>query len=411
MKQRYNKLDHALCVRAVLEAFDGKWLRGDVIQLVNKYGGVAYGRLKQEQRTGDCWAKLEAAEGIAFELEQRIEDLVNGDLDALDLEPVRVHERPDGMTGKMRKIADLCPMHQLVGHLVKLGLDPLLKAQIEWGQCASIPGRGQTGLKRRVERWLRRKNLNIQHGKKTDVSNAYGSLMYLVVIAFIAKAIPAARWILCTLYALARVAPDGHLIIGGYLDGWLFNLAMSYAVRYVLSLEKERRGQRRRLVCRVVTHMDDFGLLGSRKADVVSAARKLARWMERNLGLHLKLGAEVDFLSTKEEHRRRKASSPARRGCPALDMGGFRVHRTYTTVRKCIFRRVRRAYLRAGADIAAGKPIQLKRAQRAGSYYGYFKHTASRRVRKRLDADIVKKLCGFAVARQTIKVRRKPYAA
>lgn len=398
MKQRYNALTHELCVQAVLEAFDGKWMRRDVMQLINKYGGVSYGRLKEEKQTGCINARLEAAEGIAYELEQRVLDLMDGDPEALDLEPVVVRERPDGMTGKIRKIADLCPMHQLVGHLIKLGLDPLLKARIEWGQCASVPGRGQTGLKRRVERWLRRKSLHIRHAKKTDVSNAYGSLMYAAIIVFISAEIPSARWIMVTLYALGKVAPGGHLIIGGYLDGWLFNLAMSYAVRYVLSLSKERRGQKTPLVVRVVTHMDDFGLLGRRKADVVSAARKLARWMACSFALTLKLGKDTEFLSFEEEHRRRKETSPAKRGCPSLDMGGYRMHRSYTTMRKRIFLRVRRVYLRAGRDVEAGRKIKLKRAQRAGSYSGYFKHTASRRVQETLNVKNIKRLCGYAVS-------------
>lgn len=402
-------MTHDLCVRAALEAFDGKWLRKDVVQLTSKYSGVTYRQLKRDQETGYVFAKLEAAEGIALELEQRVLDLLGGDPDALDLEPVIVRERPDGMTGKIRKIADLCPMHQLAGHLVKLGLAPLLKARIQFGQCASVPGRGQTGLKRRVERWLRKKSLGIRHAKKTDVSNAYGSLTYDVVIRQIIKEIPSARWILCLLDALKRAAPGGHLIIGGYIDGWLFNLMMPYAVQYVLGLEKERRGQKRKLVCRAVTHMDDFGLLGSRKADVVSAARKLARWMAIKLNLHLKLGKETDFLSVEEEHKRRKEAKPAKRGCPSLDMGGYQMHRTYTTVRKCIFLRVRRAYLRAGADAAAGRKIPLKRAQRAGSYAGYFKHTASRRAQENLNVKTVKQLCGRTVSCAARK-RRAQYA-
>ena len=330
---------------------------------------------------------LEAAEGIALELEERILELLDGDEEALDLEPVKISIRPDGMTGKLREIADLSPMHQLVGHLVKLGLDPLLDARLEYGQCASIPGRGQTGLKRRVERWLWRKGLGIRCAKKTDVKHAYNSLLYTVCVGIIRQAIPAARWILVTLMALARNAPGGHLIIGGYLDAWLFNFVMSYAVRYVLSLCKERRGQKVPLVVRVVTHMDDFGLLGRREADIKSATRKLARWMEKELHLTLKPGKETKFLSVEEEHRRRKESSPAKRGCPCLDMGGFRMHRTYTTVRKCIYLRARRVYLRAGKEARRSGWMDIRRAYRIGAYYGYYKNTASRRAREKLNVD------------------------
>lgn len=409
MKQRYNELNHDLCVRAVLDAFDGKWKRQDVVALVNKYGGVRYGEIADALRRGLSWPMLEAADGVALELEQRILDLLSGDPEAMDFEPVTVRLRPDGMTGKMRAIADLCPMLQIAGHLVKLGIEPLLKAKIEYGQCASIPGRGQTGLKRRVERWLRRKSLGIRHAQKTDVSNAYGSLMYAVCIGIIRSMIPSAKWILAVLSAIAAIAPGGHLIIGGYLDAWLFNLVMSYAVRYVLSLCKQRRGQRVPLVVRVVTHMDDFGLLGKREADAKSAARRLAQWMEKELGLCLKLGASTNFLNVEEEHRRRKLSRPAQRGCPSLDMGGFRMHRTYTTIRKRIFIRGRRAYLRAGADLTAHRPVRLQRAQRVQAYYGDFKHTASRRVRGNLGVDSIKMICSGIISRAN--KRRKINAA
>ena len=400
MKQRYNELNHDLCVRAVLEAFDDKWLRRDVVQLANKYSGVGFTQLKQGKQNADMWPILEAAEGIALELEERILELLDGDEDALDLEPVKISIRPDGMTGKLREIADLSPMHQLVGHLVKLGLDPLLEARLEYGQCASIPGRGQTGLKRRVERWMRRKGLGIRCAKKTDVKHAYNSLLYDVCVGIIRQAIPAARWILATLKALARNAPGGHLIIGGYLDAWLFNFVMSYAVRYVLSLCKERRGQKVPLVVRVVTHMDDFGLLGRREADIKSATRKLARWMEKELHLTLKPGKETKFLSVEEEHHRRKESSPASRGCPCLDMGGFRIHRTYTTVRKCIYLRARRTYLRAAAEMQNKGWMYIQRAYRIGAYFGYYKHTASRRAQEELNVEKLTFLACCTVSRK-----------
>ena len=79
MKQRYNELTHDLCVRAVLEAFDDKWLRRDVVQLANKYSGVGFAQLKQGKQNADMRPILEAAEGIALELEERILELLGGE--------------------------------------------------------------------------------------------------------------------------------------------------------------------------------------------------------------------------------------------------------------------------------------------------------------------------------------------
>lgn len=412
MKQRYRELTHELCVRAVLECFDEKWRRCDVLPVVEKYGGVTLGSLMRDFETGSWNVRLDAAESIAFELEQRVLDLLDGDTDALELEPVTIRIRPDGMTGKLREIADLCVWHQLAGHLVQLGLEPLFDARMEWGQCASLPGRGQSGLKRRVERWLRRKSLGIRCAQKSDVHHAYGSLQYGVCMELVRREAPRALWILAVMQAIAEIAPGGHLIIGGYLDAWLFNFAMSYALRYVLGLTKERRGRRVALVVRATTHMDDFALLGRRRADVVSATRKLARWMERELHLVLKPGSVVEFVSLEEEHRRRKEARPAARGCPCLDMGGYRMRRSYTTVRGCIWLRARRAFLRAGSEAERTGTMRVCRSRRLGAYYGYYKNSNARKAGEKINVEALIKLAGrvtgFVARIQAMKERLKP---
>ena len=411
MKQRYRELTHELCVRAVLECFDEKWRRCDVLPVVEKYGGVNLGSLMRDFETSSWNVRLEAAESIACELEQRVLDLLDGDKDALELEPVVIRIRPDGMTGKLREIADLCVWHQLSGHLVQLGLAPLFDARMEWGQCASLPGRGQSGLKRRVERWLRRKGLGIRCAQKSDVHHAYGSLHYGVCVELVRREAPSAAWILATMQAIAEIAPGGHLIIGGYLDAWLFNFAMSYALRYVLSLAKERRGHRVPLVIRAATHMDDFALLGRGRADVLSATRKLARWMERELHLTLKPGSIVEFVSLEEEHRRRKLTRPSERGCPCLDMGGYRMRRSYTTVRGCIWLRARRSFLRAGEEAARTGTMRVCRSRRLGAYYGYYKNSNARKASEKVNADALIRLAGrvtgFVASMQTMKERSR----
>ena len=62
--------------------------------------------------------------------------------------------------------------------------------------------------------------------RKTDVVNAYASLKYDVCIELVMMEIPKARYAIGLLKYLKSVAPGGHLIIGVYLDAWLFNFAM-----------------------------------------------------------------------------------------------------------------------------------------------------------------------------------------
>lgn len=51
------------------------------------------------------------------------------------------------VVGKIRDIALLCIMHQLIGHITKLMMKPLIQARLLPTQHASIPGHGQTMLK------------------------------------------------------------------------------------------------------------------------------------------------------------------------------------------------------------------------------------------------------------------------
>ncbi len=398
MKQRYKDLDHALCVLAVLKAFEDKWDRQDVQAVVNKYAGITRRELLADVDRGNFNVKMEAAESIAYELEQRVVDLMAGDPDALDLEPVYVRQRRDGMTGKLRDIADLCIFHQLFGHLVRLGLDPLFKARILPQQHASLPDHGQVALKQQVERYLRADRLHIKAALKKDVHHAYQSTQYAVAIDLLRREIPSAAWIFAILDAMARIAPGGHLIIGGYLDAWLFNFVMSYALRYVLGLHKTRRGRSVPLVCRTPCYMDDVGLLGRRVADIKSAARKMGAWMEANLGLQWKDDGELtEFMTVQQEHQRKKAPTPAGRGCPGLDMGGFVMHRTYTTIRPRIYIRARRAYLRSGREADGTGTVNVQRARRNSAYYGYYKHTASAGAKRKYNVEKLQNLSAHVV--------------
>lgn len=97
MKQRYKELSHNLCLRAVLECFEKKWHRQDFVAVAEKYGGVSNAEIKRDEAQSAVIKKLEAADGIALELEQRILDLEDGDPEALDLDPVTERPRIDGI--------------------------------------------------------------------------------------------------------------------------------------------------------------------------------------------------------------------------------------------------------------------------------------------------------------------------
>lgn len=237
--KRFLQLTHAMCEQAVLEAFDKKWFRRDYLATVEKYGGVSRAELSRAARLNDWNPRLEVVNSIALEMEQRVEDLVEGETDDLDLEPVSVFYRIDGISMKRRELSNCCPMHQAFGHLAVIGLRPLLRAKLLPYQFASIPGKGQIALKRQVERWLRRKSLGIQHAVKLDVQGAYAHTKQAVVMDILRREIPGATWLLAVINCLLAMAPGEGLLIGGYLEAWLFNLVASYMLVKVLSYAKD----------------------------------------------------------------------------------------------------------------------------------------------------------------------------
>lgn len=304
-----------------------------------------------------------------------------------DLDAVDIHPRPDGATGKIRDVAYLCIRHQILGHIVKLGLEPLLDARILPTQHASIPGRGQTDLARQLRRFLNRK-LGIKYFEKTDCTSAYASTMYAVLIEILQKEIPRAGWIITCMRVLERNAPGGHLIIGGYLDAWLFNFAMSYALRQLLAMQKVRRGQRVPMVIRVSAYMDDCCLDGRSETAIYQATKYLREWLWKVYRIKLRATTGIIRLYSIEDEKRHKAmATPGRRGVPMIDMGGYRIGRTHITMRRRNAKRAIRCFLRAWKEYKATGTLKRQRAGQVIARNGMLENCNSYRMRQKYHVD------------------------
>lgn len=380
--KRFKPLSLELCENAVRECFEGKWKRRDVLAFVEKYAGIQRHEILLEYLTHDRTIREEAIHAIGLYLWDVLEDLVAG-YEPDDIVPVKIRQRPDGMTGKVRDIALLCILHQLIGHAAKLMMEPLLKARLLPTQHASIPGHGQTKLKDQTRR-LFLSDLGIRYFRKTDVVHAYASLQYTVIVGLVRKECPKAHELIATLEYLGRLAPDGHLIIGGYLDAWLFNFAMSYAIRYVYTLGETRRGKFIRYIIRVETFMDDFSLLSASIKGLRRASAALETWMQENLQLDIKYTTGIEkLLPVEEEKRRRTLDKPAARGVPVMDMAGFKISRTHTMIRGRVFRKARRQFLRGYTELQRTGTIRDVRAQKIISYNSYVMQTNSHGVKEK----------------------------
>lgn len=407
VKKRFENLSLDLYKRAIEDCFKGKWGRNDILTFIEKYAGI------RRQELWSLWLedpenmklRNEAIDAIAPMIMETVEEIERGH-DPEDMEPVTIRPRPDGMTGKIRDIAILCVLHQILGHVAKLMIDPLLRARIEPTQHASIPGRGQTKLKDQTAKLLR-ENPEIRYVIKTDVKSAYKSMAYEVCLGLILKEIPTAKTAIALIRYLGRIAPEEHLIIGGYLDAWLFNFAMSYAVRYLRTVGKTRRGKIILSVKACETYMDDFALYATSAKDLIRAARCLQKWMQTNLGVTTKITIGIIKIMQTGEEQERKTRKGAARTTPAVDMAGYRISRSHVTIRRRVWRKDRRQLLRAEKEYKRDGHLREIRAEKVISCNSYISQSDSTKIKEKYHVDELMKEAKRVVSCRTKRERKE----
>lgn len=324
-------------------------------------------------------AKYGDAYGIAVEITKRIKAR------DLALSPIQYRDRVDNSSGKMRKLGIESAMQQCMNYVAVHALMPMLKAKVGPYQCASIKGRGQIYGKQSIEKWARKDPKGTKYYDKMDVRKCFESIEHSTIRKLLERDIkknPTLIWFVCALVATY----DKGLSIGSFLSQWLCNYVMSYLYHYASEqLYKVRRGQRKNLIAHIAMFMDDILITGSSKRDVKIAARAMERFMREELGLTIK----------PNHHIKQTAKEP-------IDMMGFVVDIQATTIRARIFVRARRAFIRAWRRMQAGLPIYLGNARRIVSYRGYFKHTDSIKIAKKLHVKQVHR-----AARRTISIIAK----
>ena len=180
------------------------------------------------------------------------------------------------------------------------------------------------------------------------------------------------------------------LSIGSYLSQYLCNLYMSILYHYIMEdLYRVRRGREGnawiRLVNKCLIYMDDILIIGSRRRDLQKAIRLIIQ-KASELGLVIKSNYQIRSIDGN-----------------AIDMMGYKIYRTHTEIRGRIFLRIRRAYRKAISGISP------RIAKKCLSYYGYLKHTDSRRIERKWKVKKIIRKCK-EVMRNESKIY-KPAAA
>ena len=293
----------------------------------------------------------------------------------LGLQPIRFFNHIDGISMKERKIGIETPMQQVMVYVAIGALMPMLKAKIAPYQCASIKGRGQVFGMKAIEKWMR-EDTNSKYWAKADIKKCFPSIKKKVVMKYLSRDIHKNKkllWLVDSLLSTyVEKDKEGNyhecgLIIGSYLSQWLCNYVLSYLYRYIDTSFKFRNSKRNgtskrvRLISHVLFYMDDILVVGSRAANVKMCMRHAKRWAKENLELDFKNGYDI----TTDIHYKN------------IDMMGYVVGLKCTTIRKSIFRRIRRQFIRAWRYYKKNKHLTLKRARSVVSYFGFIKYTNS----------------------------------
>ena len=381
----------------VFECFSGRWKENGFINLLIRYGGMTKEQVLADAEAQDYNRLIPATAGVAAEIARRIRAR------RLALRPLRTFQRRDGLSGKLRDLCQATAMQQCMDYVAVGALRELFHAKISPFQCASIPGRGQGYGKRHLEKWIRR-DKQARHVRKGDIKKCYASLSPAKVMELLQRDAHKNKTLLWFVGALLETHKEvtTGLAIGSYLSQWLCNYALSYLCRYLEGLEKVRHkrngtAQRQRVVRHCLFYMDDFVIIGTRAADMDKAMKQATIWAAENLGITIKPDwGQIDL----------KAG--------AVDIMGFVVGYKGTRIRRRIYRRIRRQFLRAARNLQTLGYIPHWRARKISSYKGYFKHTNTRTATRRLDAWTICKAAQKSVSyvdRKTAQQRKELKAA
>jgi len=383
---------------AVHKAFAGKLNKREFRRLLTDTGLVTKEDIALERLNNSFTKIIPAIDAVAATVTDCIK--------ARDfhLKPVRQFQRRDGISQKLRDLNQESAEQQILEYICVEALMPLFKAKILPCQCGSIPGRGQTAGKRQIERILRKKyhcdKLDVIKG---DVRHAYQSVTVDCIMQLLRRDIGKNKPLLWLVEATMGNYPDGRLMIGGYLPTWLFNYVMSYVLRYMMNIHRERRGVRHNFCWACVCYADDFAIFGKR-SNLIRAMKETTRWCKQTFGLEIKsiwnMATFASFVTEKEKTEQHKAGSHKR--TPGIDMVGFVVRRTYTIIRGRIFVRIRRQIIRASRELESIGYIPWWRAYKIVSYYGWLKNSDSQHFRRKYSVKQIMK-----AAKRSVSMRGK----
>lgn len=271
--------------------------------------------------------------------------------------------RKDHSNGKIRQISILHIKQLMYDHITVMALEPALKS-IGQFQVSSIKGKGQSYARKHIHHWLFDKKL--KYFVKLDIKKYFPSIDKRRLVRFISGRINN-QLLLRLIARLVISCTTGGIHIGSYLSQCLANYYLSYIYHKVEGLHHERKGKKHKDVEHMIFYMDDFLLLGRNKRKLQQAAKFITEIAHNDLGLTIKQNYCVQKILDFKSKDKDKGHW--------IDMIGFRFCKQGISLRKTIFRRAHRQFLRVKRSISMKKNISLKQCMAFVSYMGFLRQT------------------------------------
>lgn len=373
--------DRGLISTAVYKCLNKKYKRNDTLRLLGTYTILDVNQIY-------CIIRRYGKKAIRFLVEAIVDDIQNEIINwDIKFPPVWYREKIDASSGKIRRIGIQNIKQQIYDYIAVEALQPILK-RIGEHQYASIKGRGTLKGARAIRRWLR--NRKLIYVAQSDVKKCYESIDREKLMQFLEHYVK--NDLLLKLIKKLIYSFEKGLSIGSYLSQFLCNLYMSILYHEVSEnmyrIRKHRNGIKERinLVKKKVFYMDDVLLTGTNKKDIKKAMKLFIR-KAKELGLTIKPTFRIYRIDG-----------------TFVDMMGYRIYQYKITIRRRVFRRVRKSYAKVRKLYKTHKPIPTKWAKRCSSYYGYLKNTDSRHIRKKWKVKKTLRICKGVINREESKI-------
>ena len=275
------------------------------------------------------------------------------------LKPIEYQFRFDAASNKIREIGIASIKQQVLDYVVVNACKKMFMAKIGFYQAASIKNKGQVFGKNAIERWIRKDYGNSRYFYKCDIKKYYPNVSKAQLKRMLRRDIKE-DYILYLVFALIDTYKDG-LCIGSYLSQFLANYYLSYAYHHVsensYSIRKKKDGSTIRInnSKHILFYMDDIIFFSSSLKLLKRAVADFKNYIYNTLELTIKPDDGIYKTSVTR-----------------IDMMGYSISTVNTILRKRIFVKITRAFMRA---LHKRNKLSLYFARRILSYNGWIKHS------------------------------------